>query len=425
MRNIVLISYDSLRADHCGYMGYDRDTTPTLDRWSEEGVTFQNAIAPASRTSISMSSVHTGDILIRDDSRTAEEFARRHFNRNETIANKLSRKGYNTGAFSPNAYASRYYGFDEGFDHFEDFMFDSSIYQKIFGKHKSESEFFTALRNIRNAVLREEVFKTWDKYINDVESWVDEQGEPFFLWIFSLEPHFPYLTPRKYRQWGSLIDMYYYNWLCNNLIDQFNINIDEEKMQKIIDIYDDSIRFADRLLRSLQQRFEEYDPIYIVHGDHGEAFNEHSVYGHFYPSFYEENIHVPLTVYNANREPLTIDRPISLTAIPKIIEISTEPNRDYKSLGGKFAIMSDYDARRGRRLIGVRTKNWKFISTETNEGVNQELYNIKDDPIEQDNLINKQKTNNPLVEIMENRKSHENELLSIQRFSRSLEGENI
>lgn len=53
-QNIVLITYDSLRADHCGYMGYKRDTTPNLDAMAEEGISFTNAIAPASRTNPSM-----------------------------------------------------------------------------------------------------------------------------------------------------------------------------------------------------------------------------------------------------------------------------------------------------------------------------------------------------------------------------------
>ncbi|MEF8902078.1 MAG: sulfatase-like hydrolase/transferase, partial [Halovenus sp.] len=60
MRNIVLVSIDSLRADHCGFMGYGKETTPNLDRLAREGVVFENAIAPGPATAQSMPAIFTG-----------------------------------------------------------------------------------------------------------------------------------------------------------------------------------------------------------------------------------------------------------------------------------------------------------------------------------------------------------------------------
>lgn len=59
--NVVLVTYDSLRADHCGFAGYDRDTTPALDRLAAEGVVFENAVASGVPTIASMTAVLTGE----------------------------------------------------------------------------------------------------------------------------------------------------------------------------------------------------------------------------------------------------------------------------------------------------------------------------------------------------------------------------
>ena len=66
-RNVVLITYDSLRADHCGHWGYERDTTPSIDALADEGVVYENAVAPASRTNPSMAGTLTGEpMVVRD-----------------------------------------------------------------------------------------------------------------------------------------------------------------------------------------------------------------------------------------------------------------------------------------------------------------------------------------------------------------------
>jgi arylsulfatase len=193
-RNIVAVTYDSLRADHCGHFGYERNTTPHLDQMASEGTGFQNAIAPASRTNPSMAGTFTGEPMVARDRVADPSYSRRHLARYGTLAEELSELGYTTGAFNPNAYASRHYGFDRGFDHFEDFLFSTDRYQEIFQNHLSDSTLYTLIRNFRNYLRREEAFKTWDRYIDQIEEWVTTQSEPFFLWVFSLDTHFPHLT---------------------------------------------------------------------------------------------------------------------------------------------------------------------------------------------------------------------------------------
>lgn len=373
-RNIVLVTYDSLRADHCGYIGYERDTTPNLDAMAEKGISFTNAIAPASRTNPSMAGVMTGEHLVTRERVSSPEIARRHLERYGTLAEELSEQGYATGAFNPNAYASRYYGFDRGFDHFEDFLFSSDRYQSVFEEHLSDSRVYTAFRNFRNFVRREEAFKTWDSYVDDVEAWVHSQDQPFFLWIFSMDTHFPHLTPQSHREWSSLFDQYYYNWRCNQLIDNFNIELSEKEQQKIIDIYDDSVRFGDALLGELQERLDGFDPVFIIHGDHGEAFGERDVYGHFYPALYEEHIHVPWVVSGLNEN--EVSRPASLVDLPILISEATSGRIKYS--GRDWAIATDYDGRYDRNLTAVRLREWKYLRSELAGSVDSELYELSE-----------------------------------------------
>lgn len=390
MENIVLVTFDSLRADHCSYMGYDRETTPNLDEMAEDGIVFKNAISPASRTNPSMAATFTGEPMAFREKVSNPEISRRHLKRYGTLAQELSEMGYRTCAFNPNAYASRYYGFDIGFDEFKDFFFTTDRYQNLFEKHLSDSSIYGALRNLRNFVLREEVFRTWESYIDGVEDWVTGQDEPFFLWIFSLETHFPHLTPRGHREYSNLFDQYYYNWKCNQMIDEFDLDVTEGTWEKVVDIYDDSIRFADTLLGELADRLTEFDPTFIIHGDHGESFGEHGLYGHFYPSVYDENLHVPMVVYGPETDPETYDHSFSLVDLPELVmDVAGTGSYTLDSRDGNECVFAtDYDGRNGRNLSAIRTERWKYIVTRWDEGsVDRELYNLKSNPAEQTNLI--------------------------------------
>jgi arylsulfatase len=407
------VTYDSLRADHCGYLGYDRDTTPNLDKLVESGVGFTNAISPASRTNPSMAGILTGEPMVVRDEVANPEYARRHLARHGTLAEDLSEQGYTTGAFCPNAYASRHYGFDRGFDRFEDFLFSTDQYQQVFQKHLSDSTLYTLVRNFRNYLRREEAFKSWDRYIDQIEEWATGQTEPFFLWVFSLDTHFPHLTPRKYREWSSLFEQYYYNWRCNQLIDELDPDLSEGELQKIINIYDDSIRFGDVLLHELKERLAEFDPVYIVFGDHGEAFGERGIYGHFYPSLYEESIHVPLAV----SEPVPgIDdptRPISLVHLPAIVSQFTDQPQPLDF--GEWAIASDYDGRNDRNLITVRTTHGKQIVTYDDDRIIKEAtYDLRDQTLEDTSLPTDSPLHDCLKQLTDRRYRHEQELLAIE-----------
>jgi arylsulfatase len=246
-----------------------------------------------------------------------------------------------------------------------------------------------------------------------MEDWVEKQQEPFFLWAFSLDTHFPYITPRKHRKWGSSIDMYYYNWRCNQLIDKMDIDLTEKERKKMLNIYDDSIRFGDILIRELKERLSEYDPIFVIFGDHGEAFNEHGLYGHFYPTLYEENIHVPLVIWDNNGNQQTVKKPTSLLDLPDMIINGLEG--DIKSITRESVTAIDFDGRHDRHVLTTRGSEWKYILEVDGSRRSEEYYHLATDPQESENLLGEEEVPSELEYRTLRQFNTESEILKIRK----------
>jgi len=419
MKNIVLITFDSLRADHCGYCGYNRNTTPNMDELAKQGVAFTNAVSPASRTNPSMAGIFTGEPLLTRGKVSNSQHSKYHLRRYGTIAENLHEDGYTTAAFCPNAYSSRYYGFDRGFDKFEDFLFNTKEYQKLFDKHITDSNIYTLFRNLRNLIRKEEAFRSWDTYIDDMVEWANKQEKPYFMWGFSLDTHFPYIIPSENRIWSNAWKTYYYNWKCNNLLDEYDIDISESVIQGITDIYDDSIHYGDQLIGELRKRLGD-DTVFIMCADHGEALGERGLYGHFYPSLYEENIHVPLVIGGIDSSK-QIDQPTSLTMLPEIIEKIAD-GEELNASGSDYALSTTYDGRRNRNLISIKTRDYKYhLSNESEGDTFEKGYQMRNVDVEtEDHTIENNHMNSLLGDLAHQRSNTESEQLEIRRTTKKL-----
>ncbi|MGM0718657.1 MAG: sulfatase-like hydrolase/transferase, partial [Halobacteriota archaeon] len=182
-RNIVFVTVDSLRADRCGFMGYDEPTTPTLDAMAADGVVVEHAVAPGPITPASLPAMFTGKypLAIDDDSTggtpeltAARGQIRKHMEAQDSLPAMLSRQGYTTAGFTPNPWTSRYFGFDAGFDHFEDYMSEdvsSSIFERMLSGEGSKSA--SALRLVLSWIQRENVFKPWEAFYEDIVEWIE------------------------------------------------------------------------------------------------------------------------------------------------------------------------------------------------------------------------------------------------------------
>ena len=383
-RNIIVITLDSLRADHCSFMGYHRKTTPTIDKMARRGLYFESAVAASIATAPSMFTALTGDYSLLESNNYNPKDWRREIATKRTISELLSEKGYFTAAFSPNIAFSSYFGFSKGFKYFDDFSHHEKFrshekFQKI-GSTKL-TRFFIYLCDI----LRGGGEAThWECIYDYILSQIKKMPKPYFIWILLLDTHFPYIPPKDYRNWSSLIEIVFSNYLAyqgplSKIVEKSIGSWIEAR-----DPYDDCIYYVDNFIKNLFNDLYDDDPVLIIHGDHGEGFGEHGYYGHppGYPVIlYEEFIHVPLVIYNADVQG-KVNKPTSLIQLPSIILAIADESESLNVLNKEFVITKVFD--RGKRKMAVRTKYWKFITGQKSE---DELYNLKKDPYEQENVI--------------------------------------
>jgi arylsulfatase len=350
--NIVLLTIDSLRADHCGYHGYSESTTPALDKLAEDGVSFKHAIAPGPRTPDSVPSFFTvtDPGVVGDSFKYERETIRDHILAHSTIPERLSERGYTTAAFTPNPYTSRYFGYDQLFDHFEDFMNEDQsefLFQRLL---EGGSTADTAVRMLISGIQRQNVFKSWEAYYDRIIEWVGETEEPYFVWVFLMDCHIPYLSGSG-AQTQSWWESYYANlrWYWNDKSKRFN----DSTHKRLVTAYDDAVRYTDRFLDRLRTDID--DATFVVTADHGEAFFDHGAYGHPPNHFYEENLHVPLVVHNGETKG-TVDDVVSLRCLPELLTGNYETSNSVSSVATASSL--------GLPKFGIRSKNWGYITSE-------------------------------------------------------------
>jgi arylsulfatase A-like enzyme len=320
-RSVVLVTIDSLRADHCGYVDGSPTAAPAIEELAADGLAFKRAIAPGPATPESMPATFTGRYPVGPDSETTDLAAtrqrlRRHMHARETLPERLSRLGYATAAFTPNPFTSRGFGFDQGFDAFTDFIGGderSPLYDRVFEGFLAGDPTSSLARVLLNFWQREEVFRPWESYYDDAVAWARGAEEPYFLWLFLMDAHNPYLADGDHRR-QSRLDQFYANvefWRGSHET-PFRSSVHD----RLVTAYEDAVRYADDCVRRLRRDLE--DATIVVHGDHGEAFGEHGTYGHE-PYLHPENVHVPLAAGGPGVTSRTVERPVSLRRLPEVV----------------------------------------------------------------------------------------------------------
>jgi len=365
-RSVVFVTVDSLRYDYC-----TDEHMPTLADMAENGIAFENAVAPGPSTSESMPAVFTGSYPTPRSDRVAFDervnHVRPHLRTHRTIADRFADAGYRTAAFTPNPFTSRHFGFDSGFDHFEDFLDGSRsrLYDRVFSSVDDDSgPLWFALRTAANWLSREEAFKPWEEFYDDILAWVESDDDPYFLWIFLMDAHHPYLAGPGCRS-QSRLQSYYANWRLRQC--EYEPPLGDRTHKWLTTAYEDSVTHVDQFLTRL--RADLADPVVVVTSDHGESFAEHGTYEHHGGALgnygaqernvymYEENIHVPLVVANAGRTG-EITAPVSLRALGRLLDpggggISVGPD-----LQTPYAISRTFDGSQ----TAVRGRDWKYVT---------------------------------------------------------------
>ena len=226
--NVVLITLDTVRADHLHCYGNEKIKTPNIDALAARGVLFEKAVAQTPLTQPSHASMFTGENPNVHNVRDTGGFALQPSS--VTMATILQRHGWDTAGFISASVLTKLFGFNQGFATYDDQL-----------DH----------RNSRDPVSTRAADVTADHAIR----WLQQQsGKPFFLWVHFYDAHFPYDPPAEFRK----------------LYPQ--------------DPYDAEIAFEDqqlgRVLDAVKQKSPAQKTLIVLLSDHGEGLGDHGEYDH-------------------------------------------------------------------------------------------------------------------------------------------------
>jgi len=378
MNDIILVTVDSLRADHCGWLS-GGNLTPTLDELAAESLTFSSAISPGPRTLSSVPVTHSGvpfPITNHDTDEYGQRVARirNHITRFETISETLQETGYTTVAFTANPWTSSDNGFDIGFDQFNEVGRSGGKIQDMF----DGTPLSTPASLFDHWIYKDTWFSQWRTFYDDIIDTIDRIDEPVFAWVFLLDTHNPYLVPRADREESSAYSLYSGLLRANDALNQtggmtmHRPTLSESTLEKIMKAYRDSVRSVDAFVERLLEDIDD-DTLLVFHSDHGEAFGEHGTYGHE-PVLYEENIHVPLLLYNVDTTG-TATEPVSTATIPHMISVCARGE-----LLDPSEVTTEYAVARTEAddAVTLRGERWKYLVTDEREW----LFDLSEDPDE-------------------------------------------
>jgi len=276
--HVVIWMVDTLRADHLGAYGYERDTSPSIDAVAAEGVVFEQMHAHANWTQPSVASIITGTHppVFRGDFTSALPGDAL------TAAEWYSAHGYATAGFTVTVAVGEDFGFQQGYD----------VYEEL-DEHLTISERKKRLGEAFDA----------DVLVDRGLAWLDGRGDderPFLLYLHSVDPHSPYQAHEGYRGWWDPEEEARRRAarLASGEPTFGDDSIrDPAERRSILDRYDGEIVFNDahfgRLVEGLERRGLAERTLVVVVSDHGEEFWERNTYGHGHRNVHAELTHIP------------------------------------------------------------------------------------------------------------------------------------
>jgi len=361
--NVVLITVDTLRADHMGAYGFHRDTTPHLDALAEASLLFEDAICEQPQTGPSLIAMHASRVprvtgAIRNGVPLPPE--------TPTAAMVFHDAGYETAAVVSNWNLKvNLSGLNRGFDHYDDF----------FGK---------------GFLGREKHEMTADVVTDRALAWLAQRNgeKPMFLWVHYMDPHAPYKKKRGFEK-----------QLHGGAAPHRRIDPPEER-------YQTEVAFADQQIKRLLDRLPTENTFIVFTADHGESLGNHNYWGHT-RFIYQNSMHIPLFIHGPDVAATRSAAPVrGIDVGPTLLSLAglnipatmtgmnlmeTQPAADtprvFETYGGdvpKGEDVRDALATRPARRQGIIAAGWKFIR---NEDGSRELYFLPDDPGEVSNVL--------------------------------------
>jgi arylsulfatase A-like enzyme len=366
----VIVTLDTLRADHVSSYGYDKTTSPYLDAFAARATRYANAYATAPWTGPSHASLFTGlhpfehgavSFDTKRPGRNLHPLAAQH----HTLAEVLRSEGFETAGFIANSvYLDRGFGLEQGFETWS-------------------------------------VERAWSPELNQrVFDWLDRNAaRPFFLFVNYMDTHRPYnVTPRagqapieEQEASPRLLDALYRDVMAEG-------REPGELAERLVEQYDRAVTNLDegvgRLLERLQALGLDENTLIVITSDHGEYFGEHDLVEHS-KDVYEPGLRIPLLVKEpGQRTGRLVRQPASLVDVPRIV-LAALPARVREghlrafphTLGSHPIVAENYFSRphdlrnfpaRFRRVrTAILEGDWKYIHSSDGQ---HELYDTALDP---------------------------------------------
>ncbi|HEC99748.1 MAG TPA: hypothetical protein ENN18_05140 [Proteobacteria bacterium] len=421
--NIIVLILDALRADHVSCYGYHRNTTPNIDRLSEQGTVFLETIATAPWTVPSVASIFTG--LYPSEHGATQEYPRLD-DHVPTLAQILSENGYETIGFSTNPWFNKETNLSKGFKEFKLYSEGKSRKRRLLRKISPFVNFVFKKRGLTEPGCSHDVV---DEVIDSLEEIRTKKETPFFLYAHFMDPHLPYQPYKKYIKailQGSnrkrLKQIMNYPLLKDGIVHvRYNLGLESLK-DEALDIfrmaYDAAIRELDDAIGNLTEYLRKSgildDSVLIIASDHGENIGDHGLMDHQL-CLYDTLLKVPLiivgngfpknhkhkkqvqlhqlfyTILEAtgiNNQAKQSNTDITLQNMIKnntgLKDAFSEYARPDQIKSGYLRFSSELDLRFSTRLRCVRTSEFKYIHSENG---NDEFYDIEADAGEAKNIV--------------------------------------
>ncbi len=399
--NVLLITVDTLRADHLGAYGYKFDTSPNIDRLAAGGAVVERCVSAAPETAPGTASLLTG---LYQDAHTVAYNLRTLPEDVTTLAEYLSAAGYRTAAFVGNFLVGPKFGFGQGFERIETFEGPISVAPR------------DEIGNAAALAWLEEHHR----------GGVERNDQPWFLWIHYMDPHGPY-TPAD-TTWSDALTYDRAQFADDSELPRGDSNFGLgvlpryqrvrgfSRPSQYVRRYDGEIRATDAVIGSLLEtlsRLGEHDSTLVVlTADHGESLTEHQEFFQHGWFLYDTTLHVPLVFRLPGAIPAgtrVAGQASGVDLVPSVLDlVSIDLEGD--SLDGRSLASALTDAKalpahpafaygpRDNRPFAVSHDGYKFILTPAGAPETQgspkrdevaerlELYRIDNDPAETQEL---------------------------------------
>jgi arylsulfatase A-like enzyme len=410
--NVVLITMDTVRADHLSVYGYERKTSPRLEEFAREATVYTRAIAASDMTLPSHASMFTGLYSSWHGANTSHRdypYGRPLPPEAVTLSEILRGRGYWTGAVVANhSFLQAGMGLGQGFTVWDHHMASHlSAEEQPFYLREGARRVLSLLMDtsefdgyfLRGSDINQRAFSLLESVRN--------RG-PFFLFLNYMDAHIPYVPPQPFRGAFPGRDERFLpaaeHQALTNAINRGKRHVSESERRHLVSQYDGGIAYEDSQVGALLTRLKEtglYDnTLILITSDHGEAFGERDLMQHGTGSVYQDAVQVPLLVkYPAQHEGLRSDALAShVDILPTVLDLAgiappqgisgrslRNSRTDEDAVFAEAWAIGKQDA--NPRLRGARRAiyagGWKLIVWTAGQ---PELYDLAADPAESRNL---------------------------------------